>query len=504
MNVISVKQSNQIDTLTVQNEAVSLRELIYKAAGAVYEVLRGEYMPLYTKKICIVCGKGHNGSDGLALALILKKSNISATVLIVSKQEELCSESIYYYDMLRHLKADVVFVGNSNIDAVSQYMMQSDVLVDALLGTGLNKEVTGIYAAIIKMMNMLKKHIISIDIPSGINGNTGLKMKEAVQADIVVIMQYLKYGNVLNDADDYAKKKIIKYIGLMDVAQCKVSTLEHEDVQKIIKQLPTNIHKYHRGNLLIVGGSHGMEGSIVLSAKAAYRNGTGLVSVAAMKDAYGRASVLAPCEVMVYELLSKSQMPSLLYKKTAIAAGMGMPNDSSGRECLHSLLQSELPLVLDAGALSILAEDKNIIKNKKTKTILTPHTGELAKLLGYSPIEIAAAPIDMAKKAAVEFDSIIVLKMNKTVIADQNENVKISIQANAGMATAGSGDVLTGVIASNINDTDNLYDAACAGVCLHALAGKYAMQSCGERYMNSSDIISNLAYAHNEIFNSEA
>jgi NAD(P)H-hydrate epimerase len=423
---------------------------------------------------------------------------------MISKKEELCSESIYYYDMLKHLKADMVFIENSNLDTISKYMMQCDVLIDALLGTGVNKEITGLYAAVIKLINMLKKNVISIDIPSGINGNTGLKMKEAVKADIVVVMQYLKYGDILNDADDYAKKKIIKDIGLIDAEQCRVSTLECEDVRKRVKQLPANIHKYQKGSLLIVGGSHGMEGSVVLSAQAAYRNGAGLVSIAAMKDAYDRACVLAPCEVMVYELSNKSQMPSLLHKKTAVAAGMGMADDSHGHECLYYLLQGELPLVLDAGALTILAADKNIMKNKKAKTILTPHTGELAMLLGCDPKEIAAAPIDMAKKAAAEFDSIIVLKMNKTIIVNQAEDVKISIKANAGMATAGSGDVLTGIIASGINDTDNLYDAACTGVYIHALAGSYAMHALGQRYINATDIILNLAYAHKEIFKSEA
>lgn len=501
MNVISVKQSNQIDALTVRDAGLNIKELIYRAAGAVYEVLRSEYMPLYTKKICIVCGKGHNGSDGMALSLILKKSNISATVLIISQQDQLCAESMYYYDMLKHLKADVVFINNGNLDTASKYMMNSDVIIDALLGTGLNKDVTGIHAAVIKLMNMLGKHIISVDIPSGINGDTGLKMKEAVYADTVVVMQYLKYGNILNDANDHSQRKIIKDIGLAKIPCRTASTLEQEDVQNVIKHQATNIHKYNKGSFLVVGGSKGMEGSVVLSAKAAFRNGAGLVSVAAMKEAYPRASILAPCEAMVYEVTECSQVSKLLQRKSAVAAGMGMTDDMQNHECLKSLLHGDVPLVLDAGALTIIASNKELMKNKTAKTILTPHTGELAALLGCSAKDIVAAPIETALKAAAEYDSIIVLKMNNTIIANQNEDIKISTKANAGMATAGSGDVLTGIIASSINDTSNLYDAACAGVYIHAIAGGYAMKNCGQKYMNASDIILNLGYAHKEIFN---
>lgn len=500
MNVISVYQSKQIDLKTINEENIDIKSIIYKAGNAVYEVLKDEYAPLYKKKICIVCGKGHNGADGLALALILKRANLHATILMPEKYEDLNAESAYYYDKVKYLKTDIITIDSINIERANEYLAQCDIIIDALLGTGLNKDVSGIYYGIITLINMQNKPVISIDIPSGINGASGLVMKQAVKADIVVVMQYLKYGNILNDADDYSRRKIIKDISLAKCADCRVSLLSKEEALSYIKVLNFNIHKYDKGNILVFGGSKSMEGSAVLTACAAYRNGAGLVHIAALQDAYKLISIKAPIESMVHEIAKPDDLINLLNKKTAIAAGMGLNNNKDNLEFLKILLNSDIPLVLDAGAFEIISQDINIIKNKKAETILTPHTKELSILLNCSVDDILQAPINAAQKAAIEFDSVVVLKMNKTIIAEPDGEVRILDVCNNGMATAGSGDVLTGIITSSIKYTDSLFMAACAGVYIHSAAGIKAANNLNKRYMNASDIISNLSEVYKEIY----
>lgn len=498
MDIISIEQSRHIDLKTINETNIDMKSLIYKAGNAVYEALKDEYAPLYTKKICIICGKGHNGADGLALALILKRSNIHAIVLLAANPNELSFESAYYYDKLKYIKAEINIISSINIDKANEYLMQCDIIVDALLGTGINKDISGIYAGIVSLINIQNKPVISIDIPSGINGNNGLVMKQAVRADIVIVMQYLKYGNILNDADDFSKRKIIKDISL---AKCtsSASILTQCEAFAFEKNLKHNVHKYAKGNILIFGGSKSMEGSAVLSACAAYRNGAGLVHIAALKDAYKLISIRAPIESMVHELAEPDNLLCLLDKKTAAAAGMGLENNEENYKYLKILLNTNIPLVLDAGAFAIISRDISILKNKKAETILTPHTKELSILMNCTIDDVLNDPVYMAKKAASEYDSTVVLKMNKTVVADQNGEVKILDIINNGMATAGSGDVLTGVILSSIKYTGSLFKAACAGVYMHAAAGMKAAAKLGKRYMNASDIIASLCEVEKDL-----
>ncbi len=499
MNVISVYQSRQLDLKTINEENIDIKSIIYKAANAVYEVLKDEYAPLYTKKISIVCGKGHNGADGLALALILKRSNLHTVILMAEKYENLNAESAYYYDKAKYLKADIITIDSINIECANEYLTQCDIIVDALLGTGLNKDVSGIYCGLITLINIQNKPVISIDIPSGICGDSGLAMKQAVKADIVVVMQYLKYGNILNDADDYSKRKIIKDISLKECADCRASILSKEEALSYIKVLNFNIHKYNKGNILVFGGSKSMEGSAVLAASAAYRNGAGLVHIAALQEAYKLISIKAPIECMVHEITQPDELINLLNKKTAIAAGMGLGNNKDNLEFISILLSADIPLVLDAGAFGVIAQNISILKNKKAETILTPHTKELSVLMNCSVDDILQNPINAAQKAACEFDSVVVLKMNKTIIADPIGEIRILDVCNNGMATAGSGDVLTGIITSSIKYSDSLFKAACAGVYIHSAAGIKAANKLNKRYMIASDIISSLSEVYNEI-----
>lgn len=499
MEIISVGQSRQNDLFTIHENQIDGKDLVYQAAGALYDVLRSEYMPLYTKKICIVCGKGNNGADGLALSLILKKANIPFKVLLVAKEENLSAEARYYLDMLKHIQAELLLVRSTNLQEAVKWMDNSDVIVDALLGTGLNREVAGLYGAVIELMNRQTADKISVDIASGLNGDNGRQMGKAVEADLTIVMQQYKYGNILNDADDYTKRKIVKDIGIRSEKRSDVTLLEKNDVLDALRKLKHNIHKYQKGNILVLGGSRGMEGALALCAQAVLRTGAGLVSIGARKEAYLRVQSLTPAEIMLYELKTESEIAELLHKKSAVAVGMGLRNDGEAARMLGLILQSDLPVVLDAGALGIVSENKKMLKRESERTILTPHTAELAALLHCDTEEIRNNPVKMAKKAAAEFNSTVVLKMNKTLIAAPDGKMKISDLGNAGMATAGSGDVLCGIITACINKTDTLFDAACAGVYLHALAGDYAMQKTGEAYMNASDITINLAPALKEL-----
>jgi len=498
MEILSVDESRQSDLFTLKEEKAEGKDLVYRAGSALYDVLRSEYMPLYTKKICVLCGKGNNGADGLALSFLLIKANIPVKIMLVSQADRLSSEARYYYDLLKHIKAEIFFVSSRNLREAAQYMEGSDVIVDALLGTGLNREVTGLYGGVIELINLQQADKIAIDISSGLNGNSGQVMGRAVQADLTVVMQQYKYGNILNDADDYTKRKIVKDIKIRSEKKSEVTLLQQSDVTAALRQPKQNVHKYQKGNILVLGGSKGMEGALVLCAQAALRSGAGLVSIGARKEAYLRTVCLAPTEVMLHEL-DEEGIEGLLNKKTALATGMGLKKDESSLRLLQQLLQSGLPVVLDAGALTILAENEEIMQSMHNKIILTPHTGELAALLHCEAQEVRNHPVQAAKEAAKKYQNVVVLKMNKTLIASPCGNIKIFDGGNAGMATAGSGDVFSGIVTACINKTDTLFSAACAGVYLHGRAGHFARQQNGADYMNASDITHNLAEALKEL-----
>jgi len=496
MEILSVDESRQNDAFTIKEEKIEGKDLVYRAAGALYEVLRSEYMPLYTKKICVICGKGNNGADGLALSFLFKKANVPVKIFLVADEKNLSQEANYYYNLLIHIKAEIFIVNHHSLPEAAKAMEDSDVIVDALLGTGLNREVTGLYKAVIEIINMQQADKISVDISSGLNGDNGQKMGCAVEADLTVVMQQYKYGNILNDADDYTKRKLVRDIQIHGSGKSNVTLLQRQDVLSVLHKQKKNVHKYQNGSILVLGGSKGMEGAMTLCAKAALRSGAGLVTIGVKKEGYPRLACLAPTESMVYEL-EEGVSEAILHKKSAMAIGMGMKKDKEDKAILQRVLQQNLPVVLDAGALSIVAENKEILKEKSG--ILTPHTAELATLLGCETQEVRNDPVAAVKKAAMVYKNVVVLKMNKTLIASPCGKVKIADKGNRGMATAGSGDVLGGIIVACINKTDTLFDAACAGVYLHALAGEYAMQKNGATYMNASDIVSNLSEALKEL-----
>jgi NAD(P)H-hydrate epimerase len=238
----------------------------------------------------------------------------------------------------------------------------------------------------------------------------------------------------------------------------------------------------------------------VLSAAAALRSGAGLVSIAAMPESLSRIGALSSAEVMVDGIHDGADLTAMLRKKSIVVAGMGLKDDERAREYIKMLLETPLPLVLDAGALKIIKELQNEMKARQQSTVLTPHAGELAALLDISGEEVYDAPIDCAKQAAERFHSIVVLKMNKTIITDGMHRTMISDNKNKGMATAGSGDVLSGIIAANIAASSDVFHRVCMGVHLHAVAGRYAAKVNGQRYMNAGDIIIGLKEAQQELF----
>ncbi len=501
MDILSVEQSRFADKVTVELCNTNNRTLIYKAASAVFEVLREEFAPLYTKKIVLVCGKGNNGADGLALALILKKANIQLAVLLAEEESALSADGRHYLKLLRQVKADIQVVTKYNISVAEDVLRAGDIIVDALLGTGLNRAVSGLYQTMIRLINMqCDKQVLSIDIPSGINGNNGRVMGEAVRSGLTVVMQHLKLGNVLGDADDHTAHRVVKDIGILSSEEAAARLLVWKEVAQNVAERRYNVNKYHHGSVLVFGGSQGMEGAAVLSAAAALRSGAGLVSIAAMPESLSRIGALSSAEVMVDGIHDGADLTAMLRKKSIVVAGMGLKDDERAREYIKMLLETPLPLVLDAGALKIIKELQNEMKARQQSTVLTPHAGELAALLDISGEEVYDAPIDCAKQAAERFHSIVVLKMNKTIITDGMHRTMISDNKNKGMATAGSGDVLSGIIAANIAASSDVFHRVCMGVHLHAVAGRYAAKVNGQRYMNAGDIIIGLKEAQQELF----
>ncbi len=510
LKIVTNEQMKMLDQRTIEEYDIPGLLLMEHASLALAQEVLSVNRENQVNGFVVCCGPGNNGGDGLALARHLLRNNLKTDVFLVSDPENLKGESRQNYQMLARQTTDIFHLSDREEKNVQVYMQmfeerlkEGTVVIDAIFGTGLDRDVEGLFLKVIERINQSPCTVVSVDIPSGVQGNTGKILANAVKADKTISFQLPKIGNLLYPGAALNGELIVVDIGipaaLRDGTDFAARKTDSESVRKWIRPCEKNDHKGHGGTILILAGSRGMTGASVLAAKAALRSGAGLVRIACeekLNDLYEQ--MLPEATTISYpidenghlthdaEEILKSQMTGA----DVIVAGPGW-GKSKGREAyLSFLLQtSNKPMVLDADALNILSEHPEWFTQSMSPWIMTPHPGEMARLTGLTVEEINQNRLKVTKTFAEKWKATILLKGAGTVIADENGEVWINSTGNPGMATGGSGDVLAGMIAALCHRTDSGLKAAAAAAYLHGFSGDIAAEFMGMTGIIAGDLI---------------
>lgn len=516
--LVTASESRQFDQLAEQAGLPSL-VLMENASLRLAEVLQQHFELDPPKRIVIVCGRGNNGGDGMALARHLYNIGFQVQVFLLADPEELKGDAAVNYKVAKNFGVPIrALKTQSELSLLVEPLKSADLVVDALLGTGITGEVRGLYAEAIPLINDHASRILSVDIPSGIDSDTGEVCGVAVRADATVTLGAIKIGLVFFPGADYSGDLFLGSLGvpeklLADMRICSFAST-YELVHRVLPPRYPNTHKGNYGRVLIVGGAPGMTGAAIMAGKAALRSGAGLVQIALPKS-LNIAVEASTLEVMSFPLPETEEgtiapetidvLAPRIDWADVIAVGCGISRNERTQTFIRQLIaQVDKPMVVDADGLIALAGYGEILRQRKSLTILTPHPGEMSALLQTKTETVQKERAKIALRAARDFNAIVVLKGARTITADPNGLMFVNLTGNAGMATGGSGDVLTGMIASLLAQSlcrrleINPVEVVAAAVFLHGLSGDIASWEKGEVALTAGDLIDALPRAFNE------
>ncbi len=508
MYIVTSKQMRSIDKRTIQKYGISGSTLMRNAAKNIYEFIAESIADYNVREYLVFCGSGNNGGDGYELARLLLLCGAAVTVISCGEPKDDKSDAAL-------MKEQYLSAGGKITDAdtfiATPYKARKDaIVIDAVFGTGLNSSITGVAKELIEAIDQLPYYTISVDLPSGINADNGHVMGVAVHADVMIALCLRKIAHVLSNAKAYMGEVIVKEIGIpqepIDDEGLNIRAYQKQDA---INTLPVYTHNEHKGScgkVLVLGGSKTMYGAPVMASLAALRSGSGIVRTAVPETIYDSVAAKT-LEVMSIPLkatqngtISIDNLDSILElseTSDALVIGCGLSIDDDTKQIVYELIkQSNRPLLIDADGLSIIALDTEILRQSKVPIVLTPHAVEMTRLNGLMIAEIENDRIGAAQKFAKRYENLtIVLKGANTVTASSDGKVFVNTTGNPGMATAGSGDVLAGVIGSFMAKNIDPFMAAATGVYIHGLAGDIAAEDLSQYGMIASDIIARLPYA---------
>ena len=493
-HIVTASQMKACDSYTINEIGVPSCVLMERAALAcATEVIKEADRTVGEKKILCVVGSGNNGGDGAACARILFLRGYKADLYVAGSEDHFTADMREQMRICRNLG-----IREISGEDIGGY----DIYVDCIFGIGLSRNVQGHYADVISAMNRENAFVISADIPSGIHADTGAVMGCAVKADVTVTMQLKKPGLLLNPGAKYAGRVKAAEIGICDRYGLgdgpEIHALESQDAELLLPARRSDGNKGSFGKILIIAGSHGMCGASYLGALAALRAGAGMVKIIAPETNREILQTLLPEAILGLYSNAESAVRATeegLSWADAVCLGPGLgKTDLSSKIVRHVLASCRLPLVIDADGLNIIAESASFPEILSEKICLTPHLGEMARLTGLSVTSLKDDPIRHALHFAEDTGAVILMKDARTVIACPDGRAFINCSGNSGMATAGSGDVLSGILTALVGRGCAPDIAAPLAAYLHGEAGDRAMERLGPDYMNASDIIKGLSF----------
>ena len=496
MKILNAKEIKDSDSFTIQNEPISSIKLMERASRQVLNAFNKDYPNQATSKH-IFCGGGNNGGDGLALARMLTLQSQKVKIYLVGKSNT--PDNLENLSRLKEIP-NMDIVPLENISQLPTFSSK-DIIIDALLGSGLNKPLNGFLKDLIDYLNHSSGIKISIDIPTGLYCNQSNKNEStAFEANLVYTFHAPKLSFLLPENKTYVQSFKILDIGLIHTFTESRDSQNYytqvEEVKKIYHIRNKFTHKGIYGHVLLIAGAYGKMGASILASRAALKSGSGLLTVHTPTDGVSILQTAFPeamCSIDENPL-RWTQMPD--FRKKTIGIGPGIGTSQETQNIFQKLLEKvSEPIVLDADALNILSQDKTLIKQVPPMSILTPHPKEFERLVGSWSDDFER--LEMQRTFSLQNKLIVVLKGAHTSISDTQGNIYFNSTGNNGMATAGSGDVLTGIITSQLAQGYNPLEAAILGVFIHGMAGNYALEHESEESLIASDIIKNIGKAFN-------
>jgi NAD(P)H-hydrate epimerase len=500
---VNAREMKLIDDYSIQTVKIPQAELMERAAGEVVAVMLEHIKK--SDRILVVSGPGNNGGDGIAAGRILYLQGYSVAILFIGDEEKASEGLRIQLEIARNLG-----IPNENPDKLHEY----NIIIDAIFGVGLVRPVTGRFEELIHRINAADNKVFSVDIPSGISADNGRIMNAAIAADYTITFGYQKLGLILYPGADCAGVIKVADIGFPETAALQVKPefiyYEAEDLYRLPPRKNYS-NKGTYGKVLVIGGSKGMSGAVYLSAKAAYRTGAGLVKILTAQDnriilqtSLPEALFAAYDEQDAGEKAWEQGILKELAWADVIVIGPGLGRSQTARKLLWTVLSNvKIPVIVDADGITMLAEELNSGSGATDKRleriaslfgqtmILTPHLGELSRFINVQASDIADNLVDTVRQCSYNNNLIYAIKDARTLVV-QGEKKYINVSGNNGMATGGSGDVLTGIIAALLAQGAAPYMAVCLAVYLHGLAGDKAAQEKGMYSMMAGDIVASI------------
>lgn len=507
------------DRAAVERYRIPSLLLMENAGAGAARVLEEQFGPVEGKLIYVFCGKGNNGGDGFVVARHLYNLGARVWVFLTGRASELRGDAKTNHQILkeivRHDRSKNITFDELHSTKPLSRLPKPHIIVDALVGTGFTGSLRDPYRQLVEWMNRTRVPTLAIDVPSGINSDNGTAGNAAVRADVTATMALKKVGLVVNRGRECAGRTIAVDIQIPSHAFQSVSfktfLIEPADVIQRLPQRPLSAHKYSCGKVFVVAGSVGLTGAAAMCSSSALKAGAGAV-VLGIPQSLNAILEEKLTEVMTVPLpeTSDQSLAANAYDvlkrniewSDVVALGPGLSRNRETQQLVWRILENiNRPILVDADGLNALSENRRLLKRKKTVPfILTPHAGELSRLIGLDSKEIEAERVSVAREVAKNYRVVLVLKGGPTVVADAEGNVYVNSTGNPGMATAGAGDVLSGIIVGLWAQGLSPLDAALCGVYLHGLAGDLARDALGEYSLVAMDIQEQFPNAVRELY----
>lgn len=511
MKLISAAQMQNMDQRAIEDIGLLGALMMENAGRAAAIALKADAQGLFPGPVLVLAGAGNNGGDGYVVARILHGWGWQVRTLVLAEESRISGDAALMLRVLQRLGATVTFILE-----IDQLRTQLDLcvprlIVDALLGTGLNTEVRGFYLAALELVAQVDARVVALDLPSGVNASDGRMMGRALKADQTLSFHHGKIGHASRPGSDYVGDLKVLDIGIpyaldaLAITAAEVSLLDSQSACQLLPERSDQGHKGSFGHLLVVAGAPGYTGAAALCSQAGLRSGAGLTTLFSPAQLY---PVMAQklTEVMTRSLTGPGdcltgqhcqEIINFAARAQALVMGPGLGQQPETFEAVRQLLsQCPCPLVLDADALNALVGATELLQHSRNfAPILTPHPGEFSRLLGCSIAEIEADRFRLARQFALDYGVVLLLKGARTLIADPLGQVRINPTGNVGLATAGSGDVLTGLIGGLLAQGLNPFDAASLGAWLHGSAADLLAAQIGPAGLMATDLLNEIPLA---------
>jgi hydroxyethylthiazole kinase-like uncharacterized protein yjeF len=502
MKILNAEQMRNIDRRTTERFGVPSIVLMENAAAAVVDAIFEHYPD--SDRVALVCGTGANGGDGFAAARHLESRGVVPVILVIGERASVRGDARVNLEICERLGIPIYDVRTADdVETALAHAADADLLVDAIFGTGLNRAPGGIHADVIRALAELRIPVLAIDLPSGLNASSHEPFEPCVQAEVTVTFAAPKLCHVFQPAALYCGEVIVADITIPEIAiedeAVTLALITPKDVQPLVEPRMAATHKGTYGHVGVIAGSPGRSGAAVMCARGAIRTGAGLVSV--MTDTETAKLVHAgSVESMTY---SGGDVREFLRNKTAALVGPGLPDDDQPYDNTRAIVNAiELPLVIDASGLNAFGARADELNPRGLPRVITPHPGELARLLGSDTRTINGDRISAVREAARVTNCVVVLKGHQTLVGEPDGHVYVNPTGNPGMATGGMGDVLAGIIAALLARGADPLDAACAGVYLHGLAGDILAEELGDTGLMATELADRIPRAIRRVRNS--